>query len=193
MSEDIARQQHERNAHSRINESRATHADAGERAFAGGILGIERYKPDARRPTKGYQFKFGPWKIKVYTTTNPLHLFVKEGSVNADVYVLAGVGSAGVYWCGWASQSDVLAAPVTTPTTKGSYVLPSHEIERGDLKHLGSLCRIIGAHGPDVEQLVSDWCRKVIPEAAAGNASGDSTPSLVQGDLLDTPRDRLQS
>lgn len=197
---DIAAERHKRNAYSRTNKSLTSDADkiglAGEIAFATRILGLDHYRPTASGPTKGYQFTYGPWKIKVYTSTKPGHLFVKEGKVTADIYVLVGVrGDAkpeNVYWCGWASSSDVKQAEITTPNMKGNYVLPSHTLNRGDLAPLGSLCQIIGAKGTEARGLIAGYLEQH-PDTTANTANAAHDESETQGDLFNLPAERLQS
>lgn len=195
---DIAAERHKRNAWSRTNKSLTSDADkiglAGEIAFATRILGLDHYRPTASGPTNGYQFTYGPWKIKVYTSTKPGHLFVKEGKVTADVYVLVGIRGdikpENVYWCGWASSRDVKQAEVTTPNMKGNYVLPSHTLNRGDLSPLGGLCQIIGARGIEARGLIAGYIEHK-PDTTTATTTDDKPET--QSDLFDIPAERLQS
>ena len=138
--EELAKKRHERNAYSRTNRPISGEAEklgiAGELAFAN-LIGID-HTPASAAPTRGYQFNLGPNKrIKVSTSRTPGNLFVKEGKVTADVYVLAGVsGDAdmeNVWFVGWAHSGQVHDAPTITPTHKGGYVQPAHAISRDNL------------------------------------------------------------
>lgn len=182
-----AGQRHERNRYSRTNRPHTADADeigiAGEIAFATRVLGIEGYTPDTMRRTPGYQFHIvhgaglESVTVKVTTSRTPGRLFVREGKVNADIYVLAGIdGDADperVWWVGWATADQVRAADVVTPNRKGNYVTPAHAVNRGSLHAIASLCQRIGATGPDAQQF-----------AEPATADGDPDSPGVQGRLF---------
>lgn len=138
--DELAARRHKNNQFSRTNKPLTSDADqiglAGELAFAE-LIGID-HKPASAAPTRGYQFNLGPnKKIKVLTSRTPGNLFVKEGKVLADVYVLAGVTgdpiAENVYFVGWMHASGVRDAPVRTPTHKADYIQPAHAVPRDDL------------------------------------------------------------
>lgn len=149
---EFAEKRHRQNVYSRTNTPLESEAErlgvAGELAFAE-LVGVD-HKVATSAPTRGYQFNLGPkTKIKVTTSRTPGSLFVKEGKVNADVYVLAGVNGEpdkdNVYFVGWCPASTVRAAEVVTPTRKGGYVQPAHKVPKADLTNMRGLM-----HGLDL-------------------------------------------
>ena len=138
---EIASNRHKTNQFSRTNRPLENEAErlgvAGELALAN-LLGLQDYKPASKAPTRGYQFDLGPGKhIKIVTSRTPGNLFVKEGKVTADVYILAGVTGEpvmeNVYFVGWTHKQRVMEAKTVTPTRKGDYVQPAHQVPRDDL------------------------------------------------------------
>lgn len=175
-----AEQRHRSNAYSRTNTPLTKDADqigmAGEIAFATRILGYEDYVPQTAHKSRGYQFVHdGFWRIKVVTSRTPGHLFVKEGKVDAQLYVLAGInGDAApenVWWCGFATEADVRLAVVTDPRAgkPGAYAQRAHSIPRGELRDIADLVRFIGARGQDALSLVGE---------PAAQHDGDERPDL---------------
>jgi hypothetical protein len=122
---------------------------AGELALAW-LAGMEDHQP--RRNRNPWTIEYGGFKIKVVTSRNPRSLFIKPGRVDADIYILSGVGAKeeivpeNVWWCGWASSADVKAAPVVTPRHghRDTYVQPVHQVSRADLRPMAELCTILG-------------------------------------------------
>lgn len=182
----IAQERHDRGRFSRTNTPHAPDADelgiAGETAFAW-LLGYPDYRANSTRRTPGYQFIHQTWKIKVQTSRTPLTLLVKEGAVNADIYVLAGVRGAeptasNVYWMGWMHRPGVLAAPVEVKSRKAGYTLPTHGIAAANLLPMTHLIRLLGG---DLLQLTGrDRSAQVSPNTTRDQPS---PPTAIQ-----TPR-----
>lgn len=143
---ELAQKRTSKNIYSRTNQPLENEAErlgvAGELAFAE-LIGIE-HRVSTTAPTRGYQFNLGPrTRIKVTTSRTPGNLFVKEGKVTADVYVLAGVAGEpekeNVFFVGWCPASTVRAAEVVTPTRKGGYIQPAHKVPKSQLTDMRGL------------------------------------------------------
>lgn len=147
-----AQQRHRNNRFSHTNQPLDRRADdlgvAGELALAW-LAGIEDYQPRRAR-TPWTMVLAGCFRIKVYTSTKPLSLLIKQGKVEADAYILAGcrepIVPANVWWLGWASSSDVREAPVVTPRAgRGDrYVQPAHQVKAADLRPMPALLQVLG-------------------------------------------------
>lgn len=189
-----ARDRRDFNQFSRTNRPLTSDAEAlgisGEIAFAARMLGKpSNWQPPTRRRTPGYQFTVGPWRVKIVTSHRPGTLFVKQDGVEADVYILAGcpapVDWREVWWCGWASRSDVLAAPVGVANRGGDYVLPSHAIKRPDLSPMGSLAQILGLQTPEALSLMDEWdVDRGLRDVPRSATARDPEAIEQQGDLL---------
>lgn len=141
---EIADRRHKSNQFSRTNTPLTEEAEkiglAGELALAN-LLGLNDHVPASQAPTRGYQFDLGPGKkFKILTSRTPGNLFVKEGKVTADVYILAGITGEpvmeNVYFVGWTHKKRVMSAETVTPTRKGEYVQPAHKVPRDELMGL---------------------------------------------------------
>lgn len=194
-NDELAQRRSERNAFSRTNKSLTNDAEqigiAGEQALAN-LLGIE-HTPASFAPTKGYQFNLGPnKKIKILTSRTPGNLFVKEGKIHADVYVLAGItGDAvmeNVYFVGWTHAGEVRKAPVTTPTRKGDYIQPAHTVHRDNLINMKGILAAFDRNPDNVHRFpLAENGDYVVTEPVRDNHKPATRPTADQPSFKPLP------
>lgn len=185
----IADRRHSQNAYSRTNKPIESEAEAlgiaGEMAFAN-LIGIN-HTPKSSSPTRGYQFDLGNNKhIKITTSRTPGNLFVKEGKVLADVYVLAGCDGdpvmENIYFVGWTHKGEILKAPVITPSGRGNYIQPAHKIGRDGLMDMKYLMHALDLNPDHIHRfpLVRNGGYEVAPHSRPPVRSGDFAPQPMK-------------
>jgi hypothetical protein len=113
---------------------------AGEQAFAD-FMGVDWDRELRPAGSNSINFRFAGGTVNVYTAKLPKFLLVEVGKAKADYYVLAQYrGGLPAYFMGWASRSDVTAAPVGD---KGKRGIQSHYIPWENLKPMDALRNLL--------------------------------------------------